>query len=190
MTDIITTLVPIRVVLNLWIPTRRKAPIVSLFFMAFAADVVSILRIYYSVMQQRSGDTWGQYPAVISGNFEMGLIQLCVSMPTLKPLVNKFGSKFGNSYNGRSRKSYSDGYDSQRPRDALIGESGSHSSRSSRWAQQPRIYAEVDSSKAVDKELAGIKVVHTLELDSMDHTIPVDEEMARDSKTDKVLLQH
>ena len=179
---------PIRVVLNLWIPTRQKAAIASLFFMAFAADIVSVLRIYYSIMQANSGDTWGQYPAVISGNFEMGLIQLCVSMPTLKPLVNKFGSKFGHWYNGRSRKDYSDGYDSQRPRDALIGESGCRSDQP--WAQQPRIYAEVDSIKAVDKELAGIKVVHTLELDSMDHTIPVDEEMARDSKTDQVLLQY
>ena len=167
LTDILCTLAPVMVVMNLRMPTRQKVVTASLFLLAITADIASILRIYYSVLQGKSGDTWDLYSAGLCGVFEMGLGQLCVSIPTLKPLLAKFVSKFDYSSNEQSPKNYYNSYDSQRPRDALVRDSCCRSDQPR--AQQPRIYTDIDSNKSLnDEKFPGIKVMYTFEMGSMD----------------------
>ena len=191
MTDILCTIAPAMVVVNLQMPTRQKVAVASLFLTACTADIASILRIYYSVIQAKGGDTWDLYPAGLSAVFELGLGQLCVSIPALKPLLAKFVGKFGYS-NDRSATYYYYSSGSRRPRSILTEDSGCRSAQL--WPQQSRIYADPDSTKSLDDEKSpGIKVMYTLEMGSMDHATGVHEETPRDSKTgahDHVILQH
>ena len=180
------------VVVNLQMPRRQKVAVASLFLIAVIADIASILKIYYASIQIKSGDTWDLYSAGLSETFEMGLGQLCVSIPTLRPLLSKFVGKFGYSSNDRSATNYSYGNGIRRPRDALI-EDGVYGSDEP-WTQLSRIHADLDSSKSLDDEkLPGIKVMYTLEMGSMDRATGMHEETTRDSETalhDQVITRH
>ena len=177
-------------------PARQKLVIASLFLTAVGADIASILRVYYAYVQYKSGDTWELYPAAISGGFEMGLGQLCVSIATLKPLLSKFTSICESlSRSNHYKRNYYYGHGSQpTPRRDAFGYPGRVRRSDQPWAQQTRVYTDVDSNKSLDDEkFPGIKVTYMLEMGSMDHATGMYEETPKDSGTalpDQVILRH
>ena len=184
-TDILCTLLPVAVVVNLNMPTRQRLAVASVFLVAGTADVASILRIYYSVKKyENNNDMWDFYQPAIASILEIGLGQLCVNLPTLRPLLLQFIAIISSGTRGYDRTEDFYGYNK------TGGNLGHDASES--WIQHTT-YAGTDTLKPLEDEFRGIKVVHTVELDSTDFN-DMDEETAKDAKNvfdqDGRLLRH
>ena len=55
-TDILCTMLPALIVAKLQLPTKRKIGVASVFLVGIVVNIASILRIYYSFVQARTGD--------------------------------------------------------------------------------------------------------------------------------------
>ena len=72
-TDLCCTLLPAFVVIKLQMPWRQKLAVASVFLAGILVNIGSAMRIYFSVQQAISGDTWRFMGPNISGAFEIGL---------------------------------------------------------------------------------------------------------------------
>ena len=72
-TDFCCTLLPAFVVIKLQMPLKEKLAIASVFIAGTMVSAASALRIYFGVVQAKSGDSWYFLGTNIAGDFEIGL---------------------------------------------------------------------------------------------------------------------
>ena len=168
--------------MRLHMALRQRLSIASVFLVACTADLSSILRIYYAFLQARSSDTWDFYAPAIATIFEIGLGQICVSLPALRPLmlqylkgVNPFSRHYGRADYYGSGATLTEITEKQNRSDS--GDPWLHSS-----------YAGAGSIKPLDGEFSGIKVVNTVELDTISGNND-DDTLKGSQSQDDVLLE-
>ncbi|MBE7182583.1 MAG: hypothetical protein INR71_15490, partial [Terriglobus roseus] len=106
--DLLVTILPIPMVMNLQLPTRQRAGVVFLLSLGFIATAASAVRIYYiwKALFSTYDVTWDGYPAWISAAIEidLGIIVACV--PALRTFVLRYTAgkeRVPLSGNSRSR---------------------------------------------------------------------------------------
>ena len=72
-TDICCTILPAFVVIRLQMPLKEKIAIASVFLAGIMVNAASVLRIYFSVVQAKSGDSWHLTSTNIACDFEIAL---------------------------------------------------------------------------------------------------------------------
>ena len=83
---------------GLKVPMRQKIGVIAIFSVGIIACVSSIVRLYTVKEYYDSNDpTWDSFPIVIWSFLEVGLGILAASIPTVKPLVQKFRSGYEGS---------------------------------------------------------------------------------------------
>ena len=156
-------------------PVRRRVGIAALFLVSCIADAISVARIYFATRQQTTLDTWDLYWLGISGIIEIGIGQVCVSIPVIQRLVVRYSdyvkswtrvsSKRLNSYRGRkyaiNSHPASSNESSERLPAAFEAEKqfGEHSDFGG--------VATIKRLSPLPEEVVGIGVVHTADLDNM-----------------------
>ena len=194
-TDFLATVVPAFIVARLQMPLQQKIGVASIFLVGVTVNIASVLRIIYAQNQVGSMDpTWYIYQPVIACDFELGLGQICVNVPTLRPLILQGINRIKNT-----RRSYATALDfnksdlmksyNSRGYYGGIRESeklGSHlqSQEVEEYNQNKAFAIKHDPDAMHDCEnLNGIKVVHTVELDTLGSTLENgSDERLKDSK--------
>ncbi|KKK18899.1 hypothetical protein AOCH_000309 [Aspergillus ochraceoroseus] len=130
-TDILIVLIPIRTFWMLKLPTREKLLLTGLMSLGLLACIASAIRIYYAYrMFYGSYDvSWEVYQVWFWILVEINLAVICASMPTLRPLTQRYFPKLGfksSSYDRRSPYAIHTGLQ-------VSGEPGVYTNR---WIQQ------------------------------------------------------
>ncbi|PTU22020.1 hypothetical protein P175DRAFT_0508898 [Aspergillus ochraceoroseus IBT 24754] len=96
-TDILIVLIPIRTFWMLKLPTREKLLLTGLMSLGLLACIASAIRIYYAYrMFYGSYDvSWEVYQVWFWILVEINLAVICASMPTLRPLTQRYFPKLG-----------------------------------------------------------------------------------------------
>lgn len=211
-TDFCCTLLPAIIVMKLQMPLRRKIAVASMFLVGITVNISSALRIYYAVVQAKTGDTWDYGAPTIAANFEIGLglvrgsplcflsprehlltrytEQLCVNAPTMRPLLTHYTNYLKSYTRTRGNTSAGAKYLSA-SQSGRIPESDklADSNLDNCQAKQSSVVTAA-SSKAL-KAFEGIEVTRTVELDTLHQessSNSVDEQRNTDSGSQEDIL--
>ncbi|KUJ08697.1 uncharacterized protein LY89DRAFT_741544 [Mollisia scopiformis] len=135
LTDVYIYILPMKMVWEVQLPKRQRMGLIGIFAAGFLVCVAGALRLYYSILTQKSTDTpWEGFNLWTWESIEINLGIVCSSAPCLKALITKmiprmFGSVGGSKGTGNGdesgRRGIGMGYleSGRRERDRERGES-------------------------------------------------------------------
>ena len=159
-------------------PLPKKVGVAVLFLVSLVADAIAVARIFFAVHQQATLDTWDLYWQGISGIVELGIGQVCISIPVIRPLITKYYDQVKSWTPSSSKRLRS--YGSRKQASISLPLSSKESSETmptnfevGKQFPEHSAFAGIASIRPPHGELDGIAVVHTVEQDSkngMQHT--------------------
>ena len=177
LTGIGCSILPAAAIWMLQIPFRQKVAVASLFLVSCVADAVAVIRIFFGVHQQATLDTWDLYWLLITLLLEIGIGQVCVSIPVIWPLIARYCDRvkswtrisserfkpYGSRKDATNSYELSSKASSERvPANCDVGK---------QFSTEHSAFAGIASTKPLHDEFDGIFVVHTVEQDSMNMTL-------------------
>ena len=156
---------------------------------AIIVDLASGLRLYYAIIQFQSADTWDYYPSFIYAIIELGLGQICVSLPPLRPLVLLYTDRFKSFVGVYGHSTTNDRSRTQHSGTTVVpSESSTEPQSQQHKASRSLDETLIDNSNKppFDFNSHGINVVHTIELNTVEYDDEEHENMNYYPKFDRV----
>ncbi|KAE9379385.1 hypothetical protein N431DRAFT_434387 [Stipitochalara longipes BDJ] len=102
-TDVYIYILPMHMVWNVQLPKRQRVGLLIIFAAGFLVCVAGALRLYYSIITDKSPDTpWEGFYLWTWESIEVNLGIVCASAPCLKSMISRIVPRFFSSQNSSS----------------------------------------------------------------------------------------